>query len=110
MIKGARDFLYNDLDDSEADHLIKLLRPTSMHAFDSPAPPAAWAEPEFAGKLAFIRCMKDQALPPFLQDIFMKNSGVEWKVKDMEASHSAFASKPEEMANILEDFAQQFGK
>ncbi len=80
-----------------------------MHAFDSPAPPAAWADPNFAGKIAFIRCMQDQALPPFLQDMFMEKSGVEWKMKDIESSHSPFASKPEELVTMLADFAQQFG-
>lgn len=81
-----------------------------MHAFDSPAPPAAWKEAEFAGKLTFVRCMQDQALPPFLQDMFMEKSGVEWKVKNIEASHSPFASKPEELVKILVDSAQQFGQ
>ena len=79
-----------------------------MRAFDSPAPPMGWADPEFKGKIAFIRCMKDQALPPFLQDMFMEKSGVEWKVKDIEASHSAYASEPEELANTLGELAQQF--
>lgn len=105
MIKGAREVLYNDLDHSEADHLTELLRPTSMHAFDSHAPPAAWAEPEFAAKLGFIRCMQDHALPPFLRKIFVEKSGVEWKMKDIETSHSPFASKPEEMAKTLGEFA-----
>lgn len=80
-----------------------------MHALDSPAPPGAWADPDFAGKIAFIRCMQDQALPPFLQDMFIEKSGAEWKVKDIESSHSPFASKPEELATMLGDFAQQFG-
>ena len=78
-----------------------------MFAFDSPAPPMAWAEPEFADKLEFVRCMQDQALPPFQQDMFMEKSGVEWKVKDIEASHSPFASKPEELVKFLVEFAQQ---
>ena len=108
-IKGARDVLFNDLDEIETERLTKLLRPTSMHAFDSPAPPAAWADPDFAGKIAFIRCMQDQALPPFLQDMFMEKSGVEWKVKDIESSHSPFVSKPEDLVTMLADFAQQFG-
>ena len=81
-----------------------------MLALDSPAPPAAWAEPEFAGKLVFIRCMQDQALPPFLQDMFVEKSGVEWKVKDIDTSHSPFASKPEELVKILVDVAEQFNK
>ena len=81
-----------------------------MRAFNSPAPPAAWKEPEFAGKLTFVRCMRDQALPPFLQDIFMERSGVEWKVKDIETSHSPFASKAEELVEILVESAQRFGQ
>ena len=81
-----------------------------MHAFDSPAPPAAWMEPEFTGKLVFIRCMQDQALPPFLQDMFIEKSGVEWKVEDIESSHSPFASKPEELVKILVESAQQFSQ
>lgn len=99
--------LFNDLDDTEAERLVHLLRPTSMRAFDSNAPLAAWAEPEFAGNIAFLRCMQDQALPPFLQDTFMQKSGVEWKVKDIEASHSPFASKPEETVKILEEFVKE---
>ena len=81
-----------------------------MRAFDSPAPPMGWADPDFTGKIAFIRCMKDQALPPFLQDMFVEKSGVEWKVKDIMTSHSAHASQPEELANILGELAQQFVK
>ena len=87
---------------------MNLLRPTSLHAFDSDAPPAAWAEPEFAGKLTFIRCMQDQALPPFLQDTFIEKSGVKWKVKDIDTSHFPFASKPEESVNILVETAKEF--
>ncbi len=52
--------------------------------------------------------MQDYALPPVLQDMFMQKSGVEWKVKDIEASHSPFASKPEETVQILEDFVKEF--
>ena len=107
-IKDPRNVLFNDLDNNEADRLTKLLRPTSMHAFDSKAPPAAWAEPQFTGKLAFVRCLQDQALPPFLQDKFVSFSGVEWNVKDIEASHSPFASKPDELAELLGNFAQSF--
>ncbi|KAL8729374.1 MAG: hypothetical protein Q9166_004767 [cf. Caloplaca sp. 2 TL-2023] len=108
-IQGPRNVLYNDLDDTESDNLIGLLRPTSMRALDTSAPPAAWAEPEYAGSLAFVRCMQDQALPPPLQDMFVEKSGVQWTVKDIEAGHFAFASKPEELLKILRDFTQQLG-
>ncbi|KAL8737028.1 MAG: hypothetical protein Q9181_002092 [Wetmoreana brouardii] len=108
-IQDPRNVLYNDLDDAESDNLIRLLRPTSMHAFDTSAPPAAWAEPEYAGSLMFVHCMQDQALPPPLQDMFIERSGVQWTVKGIEASHFAFASKPEELVMMLRDFIQQLG-
>lgn len=107
-IKDPRNVLFNDLNDGEAERLAKLLRPTSMHAFDSPAPSMAWAEPEFADKLGFVRCLQDRALPPFVQDKFVESSGVKWDVKDIEASHSPFASKPDDLAELLEGFARSF--
>lgn len=79
-----------------------------MKAFESPAPPAAWAEPELANKIAFLRCTQDQALPTFLQDMFTEKSGVKWKVTDIEASHSPWVSKPEETATILGQWADEF--
>ena len=79
-----------------------------MRAFDSPAPPMGWAEPDFQGQVAYIRCMNDQALPPFVQDMFIDKSGVQWNVKDIETSHSPFASRPEELADLLGEIARGF--
>lgn len=74
-----------------------------MYAFESPAPSAVWTEPEFVGKLAFLRCKQDQAIPLFLQDMFVQRSGVEWMVKDIEAGHSPWASQPKEVMKSLEE-------
>ena len=84
------------------------LLPHAMLAFESPAPPAAWAEPAYAGNLAFLRCTQDAALPTFLQDLFIQRSGVQWTVKDIEASHSAYASKTEEVVKLVEELARTF--
>ena len=67
-----------------------------------------WAEPDFAGKLAFLRCTQDQALPLFLQDTFTEESGVKWNIRNIEASHSPWAGKPEETVRILKEWAQDF--
>ena len=48
-----------------------------MKAFSSPAPPQAWAEAAFEGRLAFLRCTEDRALPIAKQDMFIEKSGVE---------------------------------
>jgi hypothetical protein len=47
-----------------------------MRVFDSSAPLPVWAFEGYAGKIAFIRCTADQALPLFLQNIIIENSGV----------------------------------
>ena len=67
--------------------------------------PPAWAESDFAGKIAFLRCTQDQALPLFLQDMFTEKSGVKWRI---DASHSPWASRPEETIRVLEKWAREF--
>ena len=79
-----------------------------MGALGTHAPPPAWAEPEYAGILTYLRCLKDQALPPPLQDWFMERSGAEWRVKNVEASHSPFASRPKEVVDIVRELLQQY--
>ena len=54
--------------------------------------------------------MKDQALPRFLQDIFVQKSGMEWLIKDIDASHTPFASKPEELVEIAAQSAAKFSE
>lgn len=76
----------------------------AMKAFESPALPAAWAE----CNLAFLRCTQDQAVPAVLRDTFIQRSGVEWMVKDVEAGHSPWASCPEEVVKILDEWVSMF--
>ena len=63
--------------------------------------PPAWAESGFAGKIAFLRRTQDQALPLFPQDMFTEKSGVKWRIEDIDASHSPWASRPEETIRVL---------
>ena len=106
-LQGARDAFYNDLDNEQAAQLVKSLLPHSMRVFDSSAPPPAWAEEDYAGKIASMRCSADQALPLFLQDMFIGNSGVEWDVKAIESSHSPFVSHPQNVVNVLNEMVSQ---
>lgn len=99
---------YNDVDPTTAAQIEESLLPHALKAFNSPAPPTAWAEPAYAGKVAFLRCLKDQALPLSLQDMFTEKSGVKWNIRDVDASHSPWASKPEETVRIFEEWAQSF--
>ena len=110
VISPVIETLYADVEPDVAKKLESSLLPHALKAFESPASSPAWKEPNFAGKIAFLRCTQDQALPTFVQDMFIQRSGVDWIVKDLEASHSPFLSKPKEVVEILKDLLGIFQK
>ena len=87
---------------------MELIQPHSMRAFATGTRRCALGEENFKGKLAFIRCTKDQALPPFLQDMFVEKSGVEWIRRDIESSHSPFLSQTEKLVDLLDEIISLF--
>ena len=104
----ASEIFYSDVSPKLAADLASCLLPHAMKAFESPAPPPAWAQPDFRGRLAFLRCNLDQVIPTFVQDSFIEKSGVKWHVKEIEASHSSYISRPEETIKILVEWAEKF--
>ncbi|KAL8952539.1 MAG: hypothetical protein Q9222_001569 [Ikaeria aurantiellina] len=106
-IAGAREVLYGDVDDATAERLDHLLGPHATLTFESPAPVSAWKLPEFQGKLLFLRCMLDRAMPPGLQDKLIERSGISWLVRDIHASHCAFASQSNKVVELLSDFLRR---
>ncbi|KAK7740483.1 hypothetical protein SLS53_005326 [Cytospora paraplurivora] len=51
----------------------------------------------------YVVCNGDTAVPPQVQELFAKQSGA--KIKRIEAGHSAFLSKPEEVLALFEEAA-----
>ena len=102
--------LYNDVPASLAGEIAASLRPHAILAFESPALATSWSEPEFVGKIAFIKCLIEQALPPFLQNTFLENSGVQWTVKEVECGHSPWASKPDQIVSELQELLVTFSE
>lgn len=45
---------------------------------------------------------------PYQQERYRQLTGVEWKIIEMDASHSVFLAKPEELANIVAELAEEF--
>lgn len=74
---------------------------------DAPGP-LAFKESAYDGRRAYIRCAQDQAIPAVFQDAMVAASGVEWKVINMDASHSPFLSKPKETADHLIEVAKSW--
>ncbi|KAL8711023.1 MAG: hypothetical protein Q9220_004404 [cf. Caloplaca sp. 1 TL-2023] len=106
-ITGAREVLYADVDEAMAKGQDHLLGPHAMLVFESPAPVSAWKLPEFQGKLLFLKCLLDRAMPAPLQDKLIKRSDVSWLVRDINASHCAFASQPHEVVKLLGEFVRR---
>jgi len=102
------DIFYHDVDSHTSSVLAQSLQPQALGAFETPAPPMAWQEPEFEGKLAYLRCTQDRAVPAFVQDMMMEKSQVMWLVKDIETSHSPFLSRPKELAELVMDCTNIF--
>lgn len=79
-----------------------------MVAFLSPTPAPAWAEPTFEDKIAYLRCTQDRRIPVALQDVLIQRSGVKWMVRDIDAGHCPWLSKPKEVVEATMDFIEQF--
>ena len=102
------EVFYDDLDPANVEYILVTLRPHAFTALESPAPTQAWAETAFKGRLAFLRCTKDQASPISTQDALMQRSGVEWLVKDVAGSHFALLSQVDDVTQATIDWMELF--
>ena len=90
--------------------MVRSLLPHATKALETPAPAPGWAEKAFEGKLAFLKCTKDAALPPSVQDMFVQRSRLKWIVEEVKASHTAYVSQPEKVVGMLVQWADVFEK
>ncbi len=100
-----------DIDPAIANENASKMVPHALLAFKSPAPAPAWTEPGFEGRLAYLVCTDDQAIPKFGQEAMMQGAGMEWAVKEMAGSHNCpFLKKTEEAAGMVDAFVEGFLK
>lgn len=81
-----------------------------MTSLNSPAPRATYGDEAWKGRVAYIRTVKDAAVPIQMQQQMIEASGADWIVKDIEAAHSAQISQPEKLTAILVELAQAWEK
>jgi len=100
-----------DVESSLAKVHAAQLQPHATLAFKSPSPAPAWADPAFRGRLAYIVCIQDQAIPKVGQEAMMQLTGQEFMVQELHGSHNAtFLSKPGEAAEMVVGFVEKFLK
>ena len=92
-----------------AQAYVSQILPHALLAFKSPAPKPAWSDTGFDGRLAYLVCTEDRAIPEFAQRAMMEGIGKKWIVQELEGSHSApFLSKIEEAVQALQGFVRNF--
>jgi len=97
-----RDGLYNDCEENIVE-LAKLL--LSHEPVESGITPLQLTEENFGSiPRVYIECTEDKAVTPFIQRKMYTEMPCE-KVYSMQASHSPFFSKPQELSDILCEIA-----
>lgn len=69
-----------------------------------------WKDKAYDGHRAYIRTLQDNALTIKYQDELIARSGVEWLVKSVDASHSAFLSRTGEVVGLVAELTGEFAK
>jgi hypothetical protein len=100
--------LYGDADPSLKPQLEAAMIPHALAAFETPATAPAWAESAFDGRRAYIRTLRDNCNPLFLQDMWLRDSGVKWDTADLDASHCPFISRAEDVAKMSIEFFKKW--
>ncbi len=104
MNEKARDLLYNDLPPDKAQATFDSLVPCSYESFVTGVD---FAVPDVTIPKTFIVCEGDALFPPEHQKALVAACGQGLKQVSVSRGHSAFASVPEELADILASIAQE---
>ncbi|OTA91101.1 hypothetical protein M434DRAFT_76884 [Hypoxylon sp. CO27-5] len=102
----AKDLLYNDLPPDKAQAMFESLVPCS---YEASVTGVDYAVPEVTIPKTFIVCEGDAVFPSEQQRGLAAACGQDVKQVSVSGGHSAFASVPEEVADVLVRIAEQTG-
>ena len=110
MPEDPMAILSADIEPKLAQANAATLVPHATLAFKSPSPKPAWTESSFFdGRLAYLVCTEDLAIPKVGQEAMMQGTGQKWAVREMKGSHnSPFLGRPRKAVEIVEGFVQIF--
>ncbi|KAL7938504.1 hypothetical protein V8C35DRAFT_288281 [Trichoderma chlorosporum] len=107
---SGTDYLFNDCSNDIASSVMATLKPHSVEAMKTAPSAIGWQSKAYDGRRAYIRALKDNALPIKVQDHLIARSGVEWMMKTLDSSHSPFLSMPDELTRVLQEIVDEFAK
>lgn len=96
LAQDAEEVLYGDCPPAVARAAAGRLVPQSVAAVATPQTAAAWQE----RPSTYVVCTQDRAIPPALQEAM---AGRATRVRRLDASHSPFLSRPDEVARIVRE-------
>ena len=105
MLKPAERF-YNDLSGAEAAKWVSELRPQIAEAQLTPLSNAAYTYLP----CTYLFCKEDQALPFFLQEKMVSDSGVPFAEEICSAGHSPFLSIPEKVVKVVNNVVERLSE
>ena len=107
-VENPVEVFYHDVPSEKASQAVDALKPHSKAALFAPSPPSAWGDEVYHSRRGYIRALEDRAIPLVAQEMMVNLSGVEWKVREMNTSHSPFLSKPRETAGTILEMIAEF--
>jgi pimeloyl-ACP methyl ester carboxylesterase len=90
---------YNDMTEEQVKNAVAKLKPHSYQTFHAEVTYEGWRHVP----TTYLYCLKDQAIPMFVQKMMVEEfaKGVDVKAETVDASHSPFVSMPEETAKAI---------
>lgn len=80
----------------------------SLAIFHAPSGPICYGTKHFDRRRVYIHTSQDETLPPFVQDLYVEKSDVEWVVRKIDAAHSPFLSQPERLGELAVGIVKGF--
>ena len=92
--RRPEEIFFNDCTPEVAAASVARLEPQSAKSFTDPLTRTAWREIP----TTYVICERDHAIPAFAQEAMSARAG---RVERLDASHSPFLSRPDELAQII---------
>lgn len=113
VVPDPASVFYEQLPEDHPERVAALagLQHHASSIFTSSTPPQAWTQEGFGGRLVYVRCHQDKAVPLQGQDMFhgMSNEQAKWALENIEAAgHSPFMTHRDELVSITAKWADQW--
>ncbi|KAG5768734.1 hypothetical protein H9Q72_003806 [Fusarium xylarioides] len=98
---GAKDTMYHDIPDTEAEYYISLPKDQALNSMNTPISYSPLTDKNYKDKAGYVICGADRVVPPAGQEMYAAVGGTDRKVTVEKASHAFFATAAEETVDAV---------